>query len=83
MEGIDYVYWVVIGGLAGWLADRVTGSNSGLAINIAVGVVGAFLGGWLTQQLGISFGEDTVGTLATAVVGAIVLLIVVRLIKGR
>jgi uncharacterized membrane protein YeaQ/YmgE (transglycosylase-associated protein family) len=78
--------WIVFGGLAGWLASVLMGTNrqQGALLNIAVGVVGAVIGGWLMSLVGHSgvTGFNLV-SFAIAVLGAIVLLAVVRLFRGR
>ena len=83
--------WVLVGGLAGWLASLVVhGSGLGLLGNILVGVVGAFLGGLLLSRLLPSVFSATggftgfnIGSLIVAFVGAVILLLVVGLFDGR
>ena len=78
---MNLIIFLVIGALAGWLAGVIMkGGGFGLIGNIAVGVVGAFLGGWLLPKLGVSIGGDF-GGFITAVIGAVILLFIVRLIK--
>jgi uncharacterized membrane protein YeaQ/YmgE (transglycosylase-associated protein family) len=73
--------FLVIGLIAGWLASRIMRAGPfGLVGDLIVGVVGAFIGGWLFGLLGIS-AAGILGSLVTALVGAIVLLYVLRLIK--
>jgi len=76
------ILWVlIIGALAGWLAGMLwKGGGFGLLGDIVVGIVGALIGGWLFGVLGI-FTFGLVGTLIEAVVGALVLLWLARLIK--
>lgn len=81
----DIVVWIVIGGLAGWLASLVVrGGGSGILMNIVIGVVGAFIGGFLVQSLG---GTGVTGfniwSFIVAFVGAVILLLVARLATGR
>lgn len=75
--------WAVVGLIAGWLASAVVGSGQGLIGDIVVGVVGAFLGGWLFSALGTRapFG-GLAGTIFVAFIGAVVLLLLLRLIRG-
>ena len=68
--------WIVIGLLAGWLAARITGARSGLLRNLAVGLVGAILGGFLFGKLGLHVVPDFWGELITATIGAIVFLLI-------
>ena len=80
------VVWLVLGLVAGWLASLLMGAGGyGLIGDIVVGVLGAFLGGWLSSQL---LGLDVTGlnltSLAIAVVGAIILIVVFRAVApGR
>lgn len=78
---MDLIIFLLIGALAGWLAGVIMkGGGFGLIGNIVVGVVGSFLGGWLLPKLGLSIGGDF-GGFITAVIGAVILLFIVRLIK--
>lgn len=73
--------FLLIGALAGWLAGVVMkGRGFGVVINMVVGVIGAFFGGWLLPRLGISFGGD-IGLFITAFIGAVILLAIIGLIK--
>jgi uncharacterized membrane protein YeaQ/YmgE (transglycosylase-associated protein family) len=73
--------WAVIGLIAGWLASAVVGGGYGVVGDIIVGVVGAFIGGFIFSQFGITvpFG-GIAGTIFVAFIGAIALLILLRLI---
>jgi len=78
------VVFLLIGGVAGWLAGLIMkGGGFGLVGNIIVGVIGAVLGGWLFGILGISVGGEWVGALVTAMVGAVVLLSAIGLIRKK
>ena len=77
------IFWIVIGGLAGWIAEKVTKSDHGLITNIIVGIVGAVIGGWLLGLVGVSLAENWIGSLVTAVIGALVLLYGLKFIRGR
>lgn len=77
----NLVIFLLVGVAAGWLAGRVMkGGGFGLFGDMIVGVIGAFLGGWLFGLLGISAG-GLLGMLVTAFVGAVVLLFLLRLVK--
>src|SRR3990172_2675488 len=83
MGSQSLILFLVVGIVAGWLAGRIMrGAGFGLVGDLIVGVIGAFIGGWLFGVLGISVG-GTLGLLVAAVVGAMALLFVVRLIKQR
>ena len=75
--------WIVIGLIAGWLASAVVGGGFGLIGDIVVGVVGAFVGGFVFRALHISspFG-GLAGTIFVAFIGAVVLLLLLRLIRS-
>jgi uncharacterized membrane protein YeaQ/YmgE (transglycosylase-associated protein family) len=81
MDSTSLLMFLAIGGLAGWLAGQIMkGGGYGLLGNIVVGVVGAFVGGFLFKLLGLS-ASGLIGSLITAVAGAVALLFVVGLIK--
>jgi uncharacterized membrane protein YeaQ/YmgE (transglycosylase-associated protein family) len=78
------VYWVIVGGLAGWLASMVAGTNRrmGCLANIAAGVVGAVIGGWVFRNLGLTRpGGAWLGSIVVAFVGATILLVLLRLLS--
>ena len=79
---MSFLYFIIIGGLAGWLAGRIMqGGGFGVLINIVLGIIGGVVGGWVFGLLGLSTGDGLVGSLITALVGAVLLLYVARLIK--
>ncbi len=81
MDITSLVLFLLIGIAAGWLAGQIMkGGGFGLIGDLIIGVIGALLGGWLFGMLGISAG-GIIGSLVTALVGAIVLLLLLRLIK--
>lgn len=81
MQGTNLIYFLLIGLVAGWLAGKVMkGSGYGLIGDLVIGVVGAFLGGWLFGLLHIAAG-GLIGLLVTAFVGAVVLVWLLRMIK--
>ncbi len=73
--------WILIGLIAGWLAARLTDSPRGLLRNLAVGLIGAILGGFLARKLGIPVVPDFWGELITAIVGATIFLLVWQAIR--
>ena len=78
---MDLVWFLLIGGVAGWLAGVfMKGRGFGVVVNIVVGIVGAVLGGFLFGLLRIATG-GLIGSLITAFVGAVVLLFVVSKLK--
>ncbi len=78
---MSFLMFLIIGILAGWLSGQsMRGAGYGLIGDLVVGVIGSFLGGWLVGALGFH-GGGFIGTLITATIGAIVLLLLMRLIK--
>ena len=78
-----YLWYLLLGLVAGWIANLIVkGGGSGLLVNLIVGVVGSILGGWLFSLIGIA-AVSTLGSLATAIVGAIILLWIVSAINHR
>ncbi|HMM17363.1 MAG TPA: GlsB/YeaQ/YmgE family stress response membrane protein [Petrimonas sp.] len=79
---MGWLWFIIIGAVAGWLAGNIMrGGGFGLLMNIVVGVVGALIGGWVFDLLGIGTGGGLMGSLITALVGAILLLWVISLFK--
>jgi uncharacterized membrane protein YeaQ/YmgE (transglycosylase-associated protein family) len=75
---------IFVGLVAGWLAGQVMrGSGFGLIGDLIVGLLGAFIGDWLLPQLNIHLGVGIVALIIHAFIGAIVLLLILRLIGGR
>lgn len=75
------ISWIVIGLLAGWLAGRITDLPTGLLRNLAIGLIGAILGGFLARKLGIAVVHDFWGELITAIIGAIIFLFIWQAIR--
>ncbi len=74
--------WIIIGLVAGWIAGEVSrGAGFGCMGNVAIGLVGSILGGWIFSRIGI-FGGGFVYGLAAATVGAVVLVLIARLFTG-
>ena len=83
--GIEYnhfIAWIVIGLIAGWIAGHITrGRGFGCIVDIVLGLIGAVIGGWIFTKLGIAVWGFW-GSLAAAVVGAVVLVAIARLFSG-
>ena len=80
---MDFVWFILIGIAAGWLAGQVMkGGGYGLLVDLLLGIIGGVLGGWLFGLLGIA-ATGKIGALITATIGAIALIALVRLIKKR
>ena len=75
------IMWVIIGLIAGWAAGKIMkGSGYGVVMDIILGVVGAVVGGWLMGLLGIYSGS-LIGTIIIAIIGAMFLIWLSRLLK--
>lgn len=82
MQGQTLLIWLAVGAVAGWLAGTIVkGGGFGLLGDIIVGILGAFAGGWLLPRLGVHLGVGLVPVIASATIGAVVLLLVLRLIR--
>jgi uncharacterized membrane protein YeaQ/YmgE (transglycosylase-associated protein family) len=74
---------LLVGVVAGWLAGKIVrGTGFGIIGDLLVGVVGAFIGNWLLPRVGVHLGTGLVSAIVNATVGAILLLLVVRLLGG-
>jgi uncharacterized membrane protein YeaQ/YmgE (transglycosylase-associated protein family) len=79
---VDLVTWLIVGLIAGVLAGLLVG-GVGLIGNIIVGIVGAFVGGWIFDKLGVNAPFDGLAsTIFTAFVGAVVLLLLLHIVMG-
>lgn len=79
---IDLIVWLIIGGVAGWLAGLIVkGFGFGLVGNILVGIVGAFIAGWLLPRLGIVIGGGVIAAIINAVIGALILLLIIGFVR--
>ena len=76
------IIWLIVGGVAGWLAGLLMkGGGFGLIGNVILGIVGAFVAGWLLPRLGILIGGGLLGAVINAFIGAVIVLLVIGLIK--
>ena len=73
---------LLVGGIAGWLAAYIVhGTGFGLVADIALGIVGAFIGNWLLPRLGLHLGGGFVAEIIIATIGALTLLIILGLFQ--
>jgi uncharacterized membrane protein YeaQ/YmgE (transglycosylase-associated protein family) len=81
-EPSSLIVLLLVGLVAGWLAGKIVrGAGFGMIGDMIIGIVGAFFGTWLLGMLGIFIGGGVVAAIINATIGAIVLLLIVRLIK--
>jgi len=78
----DVIVWLVIGGVAGWLAGLIVkGYGLGLIGNIVVGIVGAVIAGWLLPHIGFVLVGGVLASILNAVIGAVILLLLIGLVR--
>ena len=84
---MNFIIWIVVGGLLGWVASMImrTDAQQGMFLNVVVGIIGALLGGWLLAPL---FGTGTINqnafsisSLLVSLLGAVILLAIVNLFR--
>jgi uncharacterized membrane protein YeaQ/YmgE (transglycosylase-associated protein family) len=86
---VNFIVWIIVGGLVGWVASIImkTNAQQGILLNVIVGIVGAFIAGYvLTPFFGISTinqNNFSLPALLVSLGGAVILLFVVSLLQGR
>lgn len=87
---MNIIIWLIVGGIIGWVASMImrTDAQQGILLNVVVGIIGAFLGGWLISPLvgtgTINQGDFSIGSLLVSILGAVILLAIVNLFRrGR
>ena len=85
---MELIIWLVVGALAGWVASMImkTDGSMGPIANIVVGVIGAFLGGWVLNLVGVAApaaGQFNFTSILTAILGAVILLAILKAVTGR
>src|SRR5579859_5591090 len=74
---------LIVGLVAGWLAGKIVrGAGFGLIGDLVVGIVGAFIGDWLLPRVGLHLGTGIISSIVNATIGAVILLILIRLVAG-
>jgi uncharacterized membrane protein YeaQ/YmgE (transglycosylase-associated protein family) len=83
MLGIEsIIVFLIVGAIAGWLAGVIVkGFGFGLLGNVVVGIVGAFIAGWLFPQLGWGVGGGFFWAILHATIGAVIVLVLIRIIR--
>jgi uncharacterized membrane protein YeaQ/YmgE (transglycosylase-associated protein family) len=79
----DLVYWIILGFIAGALSGAVVGGRTarGCLPNIVVGILGAVVGGWLANQLGLERGQGFLAAVIVALIGAIIVRVLLEAIS--
>lgn len=84
MQGVGWLGWIIIGGVAGALAGRVVrGRGYGILVDVIVGIIGGFIGGWIVTGLLNIGGSGIVFSFIVAFIGAVILLWLLRLVSAR
>jgi len=82
MEPQGLIVLLLVGLVAGWLAGKlIQGRGFGVIGDLIVGVIGAFLGNWILGTIGIFVGMGLIGEIVTATLGAVVLVLIIRLVR--
>ncbi len=84
MGEMSFLGWIVIGGLAGWIASKFMGTDKdqGVLANIIVGVIGAFVGGFVVNLLGgVGITGFNIWSFAVALVGSIIFLGILKAVR--
>lgn len=83
---MGFIIWIIVGALAGWIASMImkTDAQMGALANIVVGIIGAFLGGWVISLFGAApaAGELNIPSILTAILGACILLAILKMVRG-
>jgi uncharacterized membrane protein YeaQ/YmgE (transglycosylase-associated protein family) len=84
MNAQQLIVMAIVGIIAGWLASLVVGGGGGLIRYLITGIIGAFVGGWLFNAAGwkLNLGNELVEQVITAAIGAIILVLLARLIAA-
>ena len=82
---MSIIVWIIVGALAGWIASMImkTDAQMGALANIVVGIIGAFIGGWVVSLFGVSVaeGELNIPSILTAILGAVILLAILKMFR--
>lgn len=74
---------IIVGGLAGWLAGKIVrGGGFGFIGNVILGIGGAIVSSWLLPTIGVSFGTGFIGSVFSAMIGAALVLVIIRVLKS-
>jgi len=80
---MSIIGWIIIGGLAGWIAEKFMKADHSILTNIALGILGALVGGWISGILNIDLGDGVIASLITAAAGACLLIYLYRMVRSR
>ena len=80
---MGFIGWIIIGGLAGWAAEKFMKADHGIFTNIFIGILGGIVGGWLFGLLDLQLGSGWIGSFITAAVGACIIIWIYRAIRNK
>lgn len=86
---MNFLIWLIVGGIVGWLASLImrTDAQQGILLNVVVGIIGAFIGGWVVSPMvGVGTINEgiSIGSILVSLLGAVILLALVNLFRrGR
>ena len=80
---MNFILWIIIGGVAGWIASMImkTNSRQGMLMDIVVGIIGGFIGGWVLGLFNINPGDGLFASLGTSVIGAVIFIGILKAIR--
>lgn len=81
---MGFIFWIIVGIIAGFLAEKIMKADMGLLMNLVLGIVGALVGGFLiTEILGFGDGEGLIESIVVATIGAVLVVWVANKVKER
>ena len=82
---MSFIVWIIVGALAGWIASKImkTDAQMGPIANIVVGIIGAFIGGWVVSLFGVNVADGAlhIESILTAILGAVIFLAILKAIR--
>jgi uncharacterized membrane protein YeaQ/YmgE (transglycosylase-associated protein family) len=82
----NLVVWLILGGISGWIASKLTKNDSrmGIGLNLLVGILGAYIGGWLVGAFGLGPATGlNLWSFIVSIIGSVILLSIVNMIKRK
>ncbi|MFJ5486274.1 GlsB/YeaQ/YmgE family stress response membrane protein [Hansschlegelia beijingensis] len=83
MEGVGWIMAIILGGIAGWIAEQIMKSEMGVMMNIILGIVGALVLNAILRMLGVIPPDGWIWQSVIAIIGACLLIWVWRMVRGR
>jgi uncharacterized membrane protein YeaQ/YmgE (transglycosylase-associated protein family) len=79
---MDFIIWLIVGGIAGWIAGLIVqGSGFGIIGDIVIGILGGLFAGWLLPMAHVPLGVGVIREIIDAVIGAVILILIVKLVR--